>query len=234
MFKSGVYKIVSEEGHYYIGQSKNLEKRKLAHWNKMKCGRHENNRVQNVCNKYGLSSLRFEIICYCEHEELDEYEQTLLNKFYHDPMCMNLTSNVTGTGLRRPLSTETRKKISEANKGHIPWNKGVPRTEEVKSAISAANKGRKMTEEEKFKRRLSQYHPVWSEESKLKLSKSRMRRVKCMSETESLSFESVDACAVYMGLTNTTISYFLSRGKKGEIINRGKCKGYMFTFEEEV
>lgn len=39
-------------------------------------------------------------------------------------------------------SEETRRKISESNKGGTPWNKGIPMTEEQKIKLSLANKGR--------------------------------------------------------------------------------------------
>jgi len=45
----------------------------------------------------------------------------------------------------RTFSEETRKKMSEAKKDYIPWNKGKHHTEETKRKISEAKKGhRKM------------------------------------------------------------------------------------------
>lgn len=38
-----------------------------------------------------------------------------------------------------------------AKKGHIPWNKGIPRTKEVKEKLRLANKGRKMSQDFKDK-----------------------------------------------------------------------------------
>ena len=71
-----------------------------------------------------------------------------------------------------PHTEETKRKISEANKGkirseeahkkmlgRIPWNKGIPRTQEVKDAISKKNKGRKF--------------PPMSEEARKKMSEDR-------------------------------------------------------------
>lgn len=37
---------------------------------------------------------------------------------------------------KKPVSDETRKKMSESRKGRIPWNKGIPWSDEVKSNIS--------------------------------------------------------------------------------------------------
>ena len=48
------------------------------------------------------------------------------------------------------LSEETRRKISEANKGQIPWNKGIKgrlHSEETKRKISESNRGVKFSED---------------------------------------------------------------------------------------
>lgn len=59
-------------------------------------------------------------------------------------------------GKRR--TPEEKNAVSMANKGKIPWNKGIPRTQEVKDAVSASrlgksswNKGIPRTPEEKLK-----------------------------------------------------------------------------------
>ena len=58
-----------------------------------------------------------------------------------------------------------REKISTANKGKKPWNKGIPRSEETKKKLSLANSG-KAPEEHSF---FGKHH---SEASKLKMSKA--------------------------------------------------------------
>jgi hypothetical protein len=37
---------------------------------------------------------------------------------------------------------KAKKKVSDANKGKIPWNKGIPRDDALKEAVSKANKGK--------------------------------------------------------------------------------------------
>lgn len=44
------------------------------------------------------------------------------------------------TGKKVNVSEETRKKLSEANKGRIPWNKGKHHTQDVKIKISEYSK----------------------------------------------------------------------------------------------
>ena len=51
----------------------------------------------------------------------------------------------------KKVSEETKKKMSESHKGVQVWNKGIPRTDETKRKISEANKGKKLSEEAKKK-----------------------------------------------------------------------------------
>jgi hypothetical protein len=39
-------------------------------------------------------------------------------------------------------TNEAKKKVSDANKGKTPWNKGIPRDDTLKEAVSKANKGK--------------------------------------------------------------------------------------------
>ena len=41
-----------------------------------------------------------------------------------------------------PCSDETKKKISKSNMGHIPWNVGIPITEELRQKVIESNKRR--------------------------------------------------------------------------------------------
>ena len=55
-------------------------------------------------------------------------------------------------GLKRgPLTEEHKLHLSSSLKGKIPWNKGIPRTQEVKEKISQANQGRTQSEETRRK-----------------------------------------------------------------------------------
>jgi group I intron endonuclease len=53
------------------------------------------------------------------------------------------------------LSKEHIEKLIESHTGQIPWNKGIPCTEETKNKISIAKVGKKQSEETKKKRSLS-------------------------------------------------------------------------------
>lgn len=59
-----------------------------------------------------------------------------------------------------------REKVSKALKGKIPWNKGIPRTQETKDKISAKNIGRKHTITTRKKMSLSHQGKEFSENHK--------------------------------------------------------------------
>ena len=52
----------------------------------------------------------------------------------------------------RVFSEETRRKMSEAKKGNVPWNKGKHHSEETKRKLSEANKGKHNSPETEFKK----------------------------------------------------------------------------------
>lgn len=106
---TGIYRLVSPEGHVYFGQAICLENRRKDHFQALAKGSHYNKHVQAVYDKHGLV---FEPILVCEPEELDIYEQCLLDKFFDDPKCMNQAKDV-----RAPARTpEIAAKISDTLK----------------------------------------------------------------------------------------------------------------------
>ena len=73
-------------------------------------------------------------------------------------------------------SEETKREMSEANKGKIPWNKGKKgifhHSEETKREISEANKGKKASEDARRKNSKAHKGKKMSEEAKKKMSES--------------------------------------------------------------
>lgn len=69
--------------------------------------------------------------------------------------------------LGKKFSEETKKKMSEAHKGRVSWNKGKKFSEETKNKMSEAHKGKKLSEE--TRRRLSEARKNMSEETKKKI-----------------------------------------------------------------
>ena len=71
------------------------------------------------------------------------------------------------------LSEDTKRKLSEANKGRQSPNKGKTSSEDTKRKLSEAKKGRKQSEE--TKRKISEAHKgkIESEETRRKISEAR-------------------------------------------------------------
>jgi len=73
--KCGVYKILCNNGKFYIGSSKDVGKRLKNHFNKLKSNKHKNPFLQNAYNKYGVGSFYVGIIEECDILDLRELEQ---------------------------------------------------------------------------------------------------------------------------------------------------------------
>lgn len=72
----GIYKITCiANGKFYIGSSKNCEKRFSQHKNKLKSGKHINIHLQRCYDKHGESNITYEVLCESGLDRLREREQ---------------------------------------------------------------------------------------------------------------------------------------------------------------
>lgn len=74
---AGIYAIVNlVNGHVYIGQSREMTKRKSQHFKDLKSGSHANAYLQNAFNHYGSSSFRFLVLEVVDKfDDLNDREQ---------------------------------------------------------------------------------------------------------------------------------------------------------------
>lgn len=148
----GIYKIINKVNHkYYVGSSKNLYRRWKKHRAALYRNGHKNNHLQNAWNKYGSDSFEFIVIELLPRHDIRVVEQIYLNisKLESD-RCYNMKFSVTGGD----LSLESRKKISD-------FHKGKPKSNEHRLKLS------------EFRRTCVGWKH--SEESKIKMSKSRIK-----------------------------------------------------------
>lgn len=191
---SGIYKITNiVNGKCYIGSSINIKKRFKAHYYVLKNNRNNSIKLQRAWNKYGESSFTFEVLLYCEKEDLVQNEQKAIDHYESATNGYNI--NPTAYSQLGYVHTEnTKQKISKANSGKIRSdeyrvqmsirisgdknpNFGKVFSEEYRRRIGDAGKGRVTSEETKRKisdaMKGNQYskgiHP--SEETRQKLSK---------------------------------------------------------------
>ena len=133
--------------------------------------------------KYGIEAFGFEILKECNDEELDYWETYYIKELNTKaPYGYNLTDG--GNATKGYTHTEeTRKKLSEAQKGKESWFKGKHLSEEHKKKISEAQKGEKNhmygkhhTEEHKKKLSEALKGIKRSDETKRKMSETRKGR----------------------------------------------------------
>lgn len=160
---TGIYKIVNgEDGKIYVGSARDLKKRKRDHFWHLRKGDHCNCHLQNACNFYGIEAFDFIIIELCSTEDLIEREQYYINLLIpHDPNIGYNFCRTAGSVLGRAMSEQTKRKISDANKGRklSKWqiellrgiNSGIKHSPEHRLKITVGNTGKKMSDEAKLK-----------------------------------------------------------------------------------
>lgn len=115
---TGIYKIQSrlKPSVFYIGSSVNIKARWKQHIHRLKAHRHENKKLQNHADKYGINDLQFTIIFSCQKPELISLEQAFLNM--HQPTLNILKTCYPGSW--QPSKLSTRQKIKQSWKHRPP------------------------------------------------------------------------------------------------------------------
>ena len=171
----------------YIGQSKNVNKRKNKHFTLLRHNKHNNKHLQSAWNKYSEKNFVFEII-----ESFESYDPDIINereifwiKYYNSfnkDFGYNNTSG--GDGIKNYQHTEeAKKKISEASKKQklskehkealLKSITGRKKSEEELKKLSNAAKGRKISEWHKEQLRKGREAYKITDEVRKKISDSR-------------------------------------------------------------
>lgn len=188
----GIYKI-EYKNVIYVGQSSDIGHRWKTHLSALRNNKHDNNRLQNVCNKYGIDNLFFSVIEFCKELELttreqfwvdfykekDTYDVLNVGKFVDSPIRGSKHSKDTK---RRISNSKKGKGLSEKHKRNIgKGNKGKELSKETRRKLSEANKGEKnymfgMHHSEDWKKRNSEIQKgrIKSEKECKKISKAKM------------------------------------------------------------
>lgn len=79
---SGIYQIINlKNGKRYVGKSKNLYRRKYQHLGELNSNKHNNKYLQNSYNKYGSNNFLFEVIEFCDINNLSNREYYWINHY---------------------------------------------------------------------------------------------------------------------------------------------------------
>ena len=133
VMNSGIYRIDLGNGWFYIGSAINLNRRKNQHLQKLKNKKHPNKKMQNCWNKYQV--FEFSILFFCQIQELLLEEQFFIDLHFSNPKNANL-SPTAGSTLGHKCSIESRKKMSDSQKGRV-------QSAETRKKVSVAQKSRK-------------------------------------------------------------------------------------------
>lgn len=174
--KIGIYLIVNKvNGKYYVGCSSNVKRRVYEHFYYLKNNVHNNPKIQNAYNLYGVSS--FESIMVDTNdlniESVLEKEQLYLNECKcHEDGNYNCRYISTGGNKppisflqklslpRGPLKDSTKKKLSLRFSGKNNPNFGKRHTQEWKDKMSTIKKN--ISEETRERMRLARRKVVLS------------------------------------------------------------------------
>lgn len=176
----GIYKITNPKGSIYIGQSINIPNR----WNDYKRRPAKRQiKLNRSFIKYGIENHTFDIIEFCDINELNNKERYWQD--FYNVLVEGLNCVLTGTKDKSgKLSKETRLKISISNKGNKS-SLGRILSKESKNLMSLKAIGRKHSNESKLKvtnslignsRRKGILH---TEEVKAKMSIDRKGKQQC-------------------------------------------------------
>lgn len=120
--KCGIYCILNTiTNKVYIGSSENISKRWYVHRRDLNNGIREkhNPYMQHAWNKYGESAFSFQVLEYCQTNELREREQWWLDltKCYEEEIGYNISRFAYAPMRGRNMSEGSRRKISSSMKG---------------------------------------------------------------------------------------------------------------------
>ena len=174
----------------YIGQTiRSLDYRRSSH---RRTDSKFRSYFHNSLHKYGFDNFNWTILYYAQNKKslndaevywINNLDSTNKSKGYNlktggsngSPNAIT-RKKISETLKGRKLSAEVCKKLSEANKGQIPWIKGRVHSDEAKKKIREAATGRKHTDE--AKRKISEGHKgkTFSEKTKKKMSDAAKKR----------------------------------------------------------
>jgi len=112
---SGIYRITCvANNHFYYGSSINLKSRIKNHLGKLRSGCHRNKRLQRIFDKYGESSLTFEIVKYCDPSFILDEEQEYLDEHISNENCVNFCKSAKAPMAGAKFSDEHKRKMSQS------------------------------------------------------------------------------------------------------------------------
>lgn len=139
-YKSGIYCFINKiNGKRYVGSSAScIQKRRERHRSDLNVGKHKNKYFQSAWNKYGAGNFKFVILQICSPKNCIKNEQKWIDHYNSaDRKCGYNICAIAESSLGVVRSPETRAKVSAARKGK-------KLSEEHKRKISEGGKGKNL------------------------------------------------------------------------------------------
>jgi group I intron endonuclease len=116
MINSGIYKITNTlTNKVYIGSSTNISNREYKHFWMLKKNIHDNEYLQKSFNKYGDIFFNFEIIEYCQYNELIEKENFYITSYNSNNSNYGYNLASVNEFRRNTYNSEVKIKLSKYN-----------------------------------------------------------------------------------------------------------------------
>jgi len=151
---SGIYKIISPDGYYYIGSTNNFNRRCFAeHLRNLKNGNHNNVHMQNRYNKYPDNWV-FEVCENVHPDLLISVEDNYIKQNFGNKFCMNLSNSAyKPPGMKgKKLTLNHKQNISKSMMGRKFTNEHkLKLSQSLKGRPNLSSKGIKKTTEQKIK-----------------------------------------------------------------------------------
>ncbi|MDY6153122.1 MAG: GIY-YIG nuclease family protein [Terrisporobacter sp.] len=130
----GIYKIENtENGMVYIGKSDDIMRRWEQHIKSLENNSHANARLQKDWNNYKINCFNFSILRTCDKNELSEYEQFYINKYFNIASIYNSQiktldnkkvdkDNEISNNIHPHINNNTNLKTKKQNYIYVPKN----------------------------------------------------------------------------------------------------------------
>lgn len=131
----GVYVIKSPSGKRYIGSSQNIARRWTVHKFRLRRGDNPCRGLQHAADKYGLENLKFEVLEFCQVQDLIAAEQRHLDATDRSKLYNGRLVAESNRGWRHTAAGR-----AAMSAGHR--RRGAKRTAEHKAIISRTHRGK--------------------------------------------------------------------------------------------
>jgi len=188
--EAGIYYILNiVNDKRYVGSAKSLRDRYKWHVRDLENNKHHSTKLQRAWNKYGGDKFCFVVVKFVSDlDTIYEHEQSFMDLYN----CVENGYNIcptAGSRLGQKFSEETKRKMSEAQKGKPKPSSSYKRSDETRARMSAAQLGKPRAKHFKSEETKQRMRKPKSPEHAAKLREILIKRNKEMAAKRKLTKE---------------------------------------------